>query len=134
VASLGAIDALPPALIVAVGAVPGAWIRWACVRGGGRWLRHRHWATWMVNMWACFLLGLLVALQIRWDRVTRDTVELALAIGFLGSLSTFSTLIAELVTAWRSQARSQALRLGVASVGGGLLACLLGQALGRSWP
>lgn len=85
-------------------------------------------------MVACFLLGLLVALQIRWDRGTRDTVELAFAIGFLGSLSTFSTLIAELVTAWRSQGRLQALRLGGASVGGGLLACLLGQALGQSWP
>lgn len=85
-------------------------------------------------MLACLLLGLLVALQTRWDRATRDTLELALAIGFLGGLSTFSTLIAELVTCWRRLGRSQALRLAIASVGGGLLACLLGQALGRLWP
>jgi fluoride ion exporter CrcB/FEX len=87
----------------------------------------------MVNMLACLLLGLLVALQTRWDQATRDTLQLALAIGFLGSLSTFSTLIAELVTSWRLQERPQALRLGLASLSGGLLACWLGQALAQLW-
>ena len=124
---------LPPALLVLLGAVPGAWIRWAVVSSGGRWLRRRHWATWMVNMLACLLLGLLVVLQTRWDQATRDTLQLALAIGFLGSLSTFSTLIAELVTSWRLQDRPQALRLGLASLSGGLLACWLGQALAQLW-
>ncbi len=133
-APLSAGASLPPAVIVVLGAVPGAWVRWVVVRGGARWLCQRHWATWMVNMLACLLLGLLVTLQPRWDQATRDTLELALAIGFLGSLSTFSTLIAELVTAWRSRGRRQALVLGVASLSGGLLACLLGQTLAKFWP
>lgn len=123
----------PPGLLVALGAVPGAWIRCWLVTGGGRWLPQRHWATWMVNMLACLLLGLLVGLQPRWGQATQDTLQLALASGFLGGLSTYSTLIAELVTAWRRQGRPAALRLAAASLLGGLLACLLGLELARAW-
>jgi len=122
-----------PGLLVALGAVPGAWLRFCLVSGGAPRLRRPHWATWGVNMLACFLLGLLVGLQPRWNQPTRDALERALAIGFLGGLSTFSTFIAELVTAWRRHGRLEALRLGTASVLGGLLACLSGLALARTW-
>lgn len=125
---------IPPALVVALGAVPGAWIRYGLVRGGARWLSQRHWATWLVNMLACLLLGLLVGLQPRWSEATRHTLDLALAVGFLGGLSTFSTLIGELLTLWRSQGPTPALRLASSSVVGGLLACLLGLRLARGWP
>ncbi len=122
-----------PGVLVALGAIPGAWTRyWLVTRGGAR-LSRRHWATWMVNMLACLLLGLLVGLRPHWRQATRDTLELALAIGFLGGMSTYSTLIAELVTAWRRQGRPEALRLGLASLVGGLLACLLGLSLARTW-
>ncbi len=84
-------------------------------------------------MLACLLLGLLAGLQPLWHKDIQDTLQLALAIGFLGGLSTFSTLIAELVTAWRRHGRPEALRLGAASLLGGLLACLLGLALARAW-
>lgn len=124
---------LPAALAVGLGAVPGAWIRYAMVSGGSRWLSQRHWATLLVNLLACLLLGLLVGLQPRWGKDTRETLHLALAIGFLGSMSTFSTLIAELLTLWRGQGRLPALRLAVASLLGGLLACLLGLGLARGW-
>jgi len=124
---------LPPGLLVAVGAVPGAWIRCWLVSGAGRRLARRHWATWSVNMLACLLLGLLSGLQPLWQKATQDTLQLALAIGFLGGLSTFSTLIAELVTAWRRHGRPEAVRLGAASLLGGVLACLLGLALARAW-
>jgi CrcB protein len=133
VAALSPDGSLPAALVVALGAVPGAWIRYAMVSGGSKWLRQRHWATWTVNMLACALLGLLVGLQPRWGKATRETLQLALAIGFLGSLSTYSTLVAELVTAWRWQGRRQAILLAAASLLGGLLACLLGLALARAW-
>jgi fluoride ion exporter CrcB/FEX len=84
-------------------------------------------------MLACLLLGLLVGLQPLWEKGTRDLLQGALAIGFLGGLSTYSTFIAELVTTWRRHGRLETLRLGVASVGGGLLACLSGLALARTW-
>lgn len=125
--------AVPPGLLVVLGAVPGAWLRCGLVSVGERWLPHRHWATWGVNMLACLLLGLLIGVQSRWGKDTQDTLQLALATGFLGGLSTFSTLIAELVTAWRRPGQLAALRLGMASLSGGLLTCLLGLALTRSW-
>jgi CrcB protein len=124
---------VPPGLLVAVGVVPGAWIRCWLVSSGGRRLARRHWATWIVNMLACFLLGLLAGLQPLWQKDTQDSLQLALAIGFLGGLSTYSTLIAELVTAWRQHGRPEAVRLGAASLLGGVLACLLGLALARVW-
>ncbi|MEB3333394.1 MAG: CrcB family protein [Cyanobacteriota bacterium] len=124
---------LPPGVIVALGAVPGAWIRFAIVRGAATRLRHGHWATWLVNTLACFLLGLVVGLQPLWEQATRSTLELGLAIGFLGSMSTFSTLIGELVTAWRHLGRGQALGLALASLVGGLLACQLGLRLALGW-
>jgi CrcB protein len=95
--------------------------------------RHGHWATWMVNTLACFLLGLLVGLQPLWEEAIRSSLELGLAIGFLGSLSTFSTLIGELVTAWRRQGGRHALGLALASLVAGLLACQLGLGLAQAW-
>lgn len=117
--------------MVVLGAIPGAWIRYTLVQTGARGLRQRHWATWRVNMLACCLLGVLVGLQPRWDRSTRDSLELAVAIGFLGSLSTYSTLIGELVSLWQDQRQRESLHLGAASLLGGLLACLLGLQLAR---
>jgi CrcB protein len=55
-------------------------------------------------------------------------------VGFLGSLSTFSTLMAELVITWQRRARGLALGLATASLLGGLLACKLGLVLGGSHP
>jgi CrcB protein len=133
VAPLSAEGPVPPGVLVALGAVPGAWIRCWMVSGGGQWLPQRHWATWLVNMLACLLLGLLVGLRSHWGKATQDTLQLALAIGFLGGLSTYSTLIAELVTAWRRHGFPSALRLGTASLLGGLLTCLLGLTLARGW-
>jgi CrcB protein len=126
-------DPLIPGVLVALGAVPGAWVRCWLVSGGGARLPKRHWATWRVNMLACALLGLLAGLQPHWRPDTRNTLELALAIGFLGGMSTFSTLMAELVTAWRRHGRPEALRLGMASLAGGLLACQFGLTLARIW-
>jgi CrcB protein len=127
------LDPVSPGLLVVLGAVPGAWLRFCLVSGGARRLRRPHWATWGVNMLACLLLGLLMGLQPLWEKPTQDVLELALAIGFLGGLSTYSALIAELVTAWRRHGRLEAFLLGLASLLGGLLACFSGLALARVW-
>jgi CrcB protein len=127
-------DPLFTGVLVVLGAVPGAWLRFCLVTGGARHLRRPHWATWGVNMLACLLLGVLAGLRPRWEPATRDLLERALAIGFLGGLSTYSSFVAELVTAWRRHGRQEALRLGLASLLGGLLACLAGLSLARAWP
>lgn len=121
---------LPAPLVVALGAVPGAWLRYGLVRSGMRRGHPDHWATWGVNMLACFVMGLLVGWGPRWDASTKQTLQLAFAVGFLGSLSTFSTFLVQLL---RLQRRPrQAIALAGASVLGGLLACSLGLAVART--
>jgi CrcB protein len=114
-------------LLVAVGAVPGAWLRFRLVNHLEPMLPRKHWATFGVNMAACFALGLLTALE-RGCAGSRG-LALLLAVGFLGSFSTFSTFSVEMLTAWLSGARRQALLLLLASVLGGLLALVAGLAL-----
>jgi CrcB protein len=55
---------------------------------------------------------------------------LLLATGFLGSLSTFSTFVVELLVLLHKQASAEALLLALASVVSGLLALELGLAIG----
>ena len=49
-------------LLVAIGAVPGAWLRFRLVNHFEPMLPRRHWATFSVNITACFALGLISAL------------------------------------------------------------------------
>ncbi|MEB3199563.1 MAG: CrcB family protein [Synechococcaceae cyanobacterium] len=118
------------ALLVAIGAVPGAWLRFRMVNHLEPLLPRRHWGTCGVNLIACFSLGLLVGLE-RDCGPAASRVLLLLATGFLGSLSTFSTFIGELWTVLQSGERRQALLLGGGSIAGGMAALQLGLLLGR---
>ena len=117
------------ALMVALGAVPGAWLRFRVVDHLEPVLPRKHWGTFGVNVIACFALGLIVGLEESCGEAARR-VLLLLGTGFLGSFSTFSTfsgeLRAELVEGhWRGAAL-----LAAGSVAGGLLAMLAGLSLG----
>ncbi len=119
------------ALFVAVGAVPGAWLRFRVVNHLEPMLPRKHWGTFGVNLIACFALGLLVALEASCGRAAHRTL-LLLATGFLGSFSTFSTWMAELrETLTRRHGREAVLLCG-GSLLGGLLAMTAGLALGSS--
>ena len=59
----GAGGLLGDVLLVALGAVPGAWLRFLLVNRLEPVLPHRHWGTLVVNLAACFGLGLLSALR-----------------------------------------------------------------------
>src|SRR5690242_9145581 len=50
------------------------------------------WSTFLVNVFGCFLMGILVTSSHRWLNDYRP----ALAIGFLGGLTTFSGLVFDL--------------------------------------
>lgn len=111
------------ALLVAIGAVPGAWLRWQLVNHLAFRLPRRHWGTLLVNVGACFLLGLLLPLCRQ--RPHSPWIPL-LAVGFLGSASTFSTLMLELHALLLGARRRSALLLLLASLGLGLAALGLG--------
>ena len=116
------------ALLVAIGAVPGAWLRFRLVNHLVPLLPRKPWATFAVNISACFALGLISALEQACG--PRPPLGLLLGVGFLGSFSTFSTFSVELLQTWLDGARHQALALLLGSVLVGLLAVMLGLALG----
>lgn len=112
-------------LWVALGAVPGAWLRHQLITRLTPCLPRRHWGTLVVNLLACFALGVMVAAGM----ASRPAIawELLIATGFLGSFSTFSSLAAELQSCLTQGQRREALRLALSSVLGGLVALRLGQ-------
>lgn len=127
-----AVASVPPiqaALLVAAGAVPGAWLRFAVVNHLEPRLPRRHWGTVLVNLLACFLLGALLSLQGRGQ--VGSAAALLVGTGFLGSMSTFSSLAAELEACLARGERREPLLLVSASLLGGLLALLAAQALWR---
>jgi CrcB protein len=117
------------ALLVALGAVPGAWLRFRLVNHLEAMVPRKHWGTLGVNLIACFALGLIVSVgQDCGEAVKR--LLLLLGTGFLGSFSTFSTFMAELHTVLRQRHWREALLLGGGSILGGLLAIKTGLLLG----
>ena len=117
------------ALLVALGAVPGAWLRFKLVNHLEPLLPRRHWGTLGVNLIACFALGLVVGLEQSCGEAARRLL-LLLSTGFLGSFSTFSTFVAELQTELTARRWDQAALLLSGSLVGGLLALRSGLLLG----
>jgi CrcB protein len=117
------------ALLVAIGAVPGAWLRFRVVDHLEPVLPRRHWGTFGVNVIACFALGLMVGLEQSCGEGSRRLL-LLLGTGFLGSFSTFSTFSAELRHELSSRNWREAAVLAGGSVAGGLVTMLLGLSLG----
>ncbi len=120
--------ALADGVMVATGAVPGAWLRFYLVNHFQPMVPRKHWATAGVNLVACLALGLLLSLGNGCGDLHR--LALLLSVGFLGSFSTFSTFVVELLQALGEGQAGEALRLAGLSVGGGLLALELGRWLG----
>jgi CrcB protein len=119
---------------LAVGGALGAISRylvqgWVQDLAGGR----LPWGTFVVNISGSFVLGLLFALAMDRALLTPE-VRVPLMVGFLGSYTTFSTLMLE------SWALAEAGDLGrmlvnlVGSVVVGMVAVVAGLALGRALP
>ena len=125
------------AILVALGAVPGAWLRLRVVNHFEPVVPHKHWGTFVVNVSAAFFLGLfsgLHALQLKACSGVDGTAPLMLlvGVGFFGSLSTFSTFVVELLNTLQSRQFLQFVGLMVFSLVIGLLAAAAGNQLGLS--
>lgn len=117
------------ALLIALGAVPGAWLRFRLVNHWEPLVPRKHWGTFAVNVIACLALGLVVGLEQSCGEAAKR-VMLLLCTGFLGSFSTFSTFMVELYGVLRRCQWREALLLGGGSLAGGMIALKLGMLLG----
>ena len=116
------------AVLVGLGAIPGAWLRLKVVNHIEPMVPKKHWGTFLVNVLACFALGLVLALN---ETCSASTgIVLLMGVGFFGSLSTFSTFAVELLNELRAGQAITALVLALASIAVGLLASALGYGIG----
>ena len=116
------------AVLVGLGAIPGAWLRLKVVNHFEPMVPKKHWGTFLVNVLACFALGLVLALN---EACSASTgIVLLMGVGFFGSLSTFSTFAVELLNELRAGQAITALVLALASIAVGLLASALGYGIG----
>ena len=116
------------ALLVGVGAIPGAWLRLKMVNHFEPMVPKKHWGTFVVNVVACFGLGLVLALHQRC--MANPRLALLIGVGFFGSLSTFSTFAVELLNELRAGRSFMSLVLALASIAAGLCAAGAGYGLG----
>ena len=107
-------EALRDLGLVALGAVPGALLRW----GMG--------STLSANLLGCLVMGLVLAVSAR-----RPAVMLGMGVGFCGSLTTFSTWMLELTRALQAGRLSDALASLLIPLAGGLLLTAIGYRLGQ---
>ena len=116
------------ALLVGVGAIPGAWLRLKMVNHFEPMVPKKHWGTFAVNVVACFGLGLVLGL---YQSCSANTgLALLMGVGFFGSLSTFSTFAVELLNELRAGRPFVSAVLALASVVFGLCAAGAGYGLG----
>ena len=123
------------AILVALGAVPGAWLRLRVVNHFEPVVPHKHWGTFVVNVMAAFSLGLFSGLHAYALKACSGVdgtapMMLLVGVGFFGSLSTFSTFVVELLNELRAGQTLMAVVLALASIGAGLLASAVGYGLG----
>ena len=118
----------PEALLVGLGAIPGAWLRLKTVNHFEPMVPKKHWGTFLVNVIASFALGLVLALV---ERCSESTgIALLMGVGFFGSLSTFSTFVVELLNELRAGHVLAAAALALISIVAGVLAAAAGYGLG----
>ena len=117
-----------PTVLVAVAGALGAVLRYRIGLAVG--VRTFPWATLGVNISGSFVLAVVLAgpAATRWS----TPVATAVAVGFIGAYTTFSTFGYETVTLVRTDRAAEALGYVVLSLVGGLGATALGYVLGRS--
>ncbi|RBY96884.1 fluoride efflux transporter CrcB [Blastococcus sp. TF02-8] len=117
-------------LLAAVGGALGALARWGLAEAVPGSPPGWPWATLLVNLVGCLLLGLLVALLAA-RSPTPTWARPFLGVGVLGGFTTYSTFAVETVRLADAGAAGTAVGYVVVSVVGGVLAAAAGTLAGR---
>ena len=116
-----------PLFLISLGAIFGSYLRIKITFLSESLLSKRYFGTLIANLIATFLLSFILTLNLQRDIFNHSlSLFLMLSVGFLGSLSTFSTLIVELMNNVFYQKWKELSMLFLLSCGGGLLAAFLG--------
>lgn len=114
-----------PFFSVGIGAALGAWLRWWLGLTMNSIFPTIPLGTLTANIIGGFLMGMFMAITKNHAFIS-ETARLAIATGFLGGLTTFSTFSAETVTLASHQEYLWVAVILISHVGGGVLATLLG--------
>ena len=118
----------PEALLVGLGAIPGAWLRLKTVNHFEPMVPKKHWGTFLVTVIASIALGRVLASD---EGCSAGTgIALLMGVGFFGSLSTFSTFVVELLNELRAGHVLAAAALALISIVAGVIAAAAGYGLG----
>ena len=110
---------------ISIGAIFGAYLRFKIALRIDNVLGNKSLATFLINMASTFSLGLFSALY-PLISTSNPNFYLFFVVGFLGSLSTFSTLMIELLNHLRFNRLFEFFTLSIMSLFGGVLAAFLG--------
>ena len=116
-------------LIVGLGGGLGATVRYSIAWASARWLTVSYpVGTLIANVLGCFLIGLLIGTG-KSDQ--SETARLALGVGFLGGLTTFSSFGAETINHLQQGQYATAGTHVALNLALGLIAVAVGIALGK---
>lgn len=120
-----------PYLAAAAGGVLGSLARWGAAEALPQDAGSLPWATLLVNLTGCLLLGVLITTLFA-HRPDHPWLRPFLGTGVLGGYTTFSAFAVDAVRLTDAGAVATAVGYVAASVLGGVLAAVAGVALGRA--
>jgi CrcB protein len=118
-------------LLAAVGGALGALARWGLAEALPHSPAAWPWATLLVNLLGCLLIGVLLAVLLAWFPES-PWLRPFLAVGVLGGFTTYSTFAVDVVRLTDAGQSVLAAAYVVASVLGGVLAVLAGLLAARA--
>ena len=125
-------DTFQHILLVSIGAVFGVNARLIIYQKLKQININRYFIILAINTFSCFLLGLFISILPKIKSLTFSSqLELFFLIGFLGSLSTFSTFVYDLFDSFIKLKFFRALKLFALSFSLGIIAVALGALVGN---
>ncbi|MFM7191631.1 MAG: fluoride efflux transporter CrcB [Microcystaceae cyanobacterium] len=121
-------------IAIALGAIPGALCRFYISTWLTQWLGEGFpYGTFIVNLSGSLLMGFIVTYALERVALSPD-VRVFLAVGFLGSYTTFSTYALDTVLMLSSKPLAMTLFYSLGSAGLGAIALVLGGIIARQMP
>ncbi len=136
--TLGLVYSIDPAvrapIAVSLGAIPGALSRYYLTVLSAKWFGTAFpYGTFLINLTGALVMGFFVTLTLE-RMITSPDLRLLVAVGFLGSYTTFSTYALDTSNLWRTGNYGLTLFYWAGSAALGSICLELGSVLARKMP